>query len=264
MAELKDKDRVKSLEKGLTLLIVLSQQDQDLLLDDLTRLAGLSRTSCFRLLQSMKALNFVEQDPHSKRYRLGARNISIGAAALNNLSLRQISLPFMKKLRQETDETINLSILHDTEIVFIERLEARHIINTRLRIGSRLPAYCTCMGKAILAYLPQYKLNRILEEFQFERKTENTIVSAEALKRELEDVRVHERALNNEELEKGLCAIASPILNYTGEAVAALNVSFPLVRHSMGEAIRDFAPLVKEACREISSHFGFQGAKGRS
>lgn len=255
-------DRVKSLEKGLNLLLLLSRQEGALSLERITRLSGLNKTTCFRLLKTMQDMGFVDQEPGSKLYRLGPRNISLGAAALQGLSLRSLALPFMQRLRELTQETVNLSVLDGTEVVFIERLEAKHIISTHHRIGDRLPAHCACMGKAILAYLPPHKLQTVLDKIRFEKKTPNTLSDRGALERELEKVRQEGLAYNREELEKGLCAVAAPVLGHAGEAVAGLNVAFPLVRHDLHEAMDRFAPEVKRAAEGISKLLGFASGPG--
>lgn len=252
-----DKERVKSLEKALNLLIILSRQSEDISLDLLSREAGISKTSCFRLLQTMKGLNFVAQSPRSKQYRLGPRNISIGAAALNRQSVRDLALPHMNRLRSETDETINLSVLDGDEIVFIERIEGRFIVNSNLKVGSRLPVHCSSMGKAMLAYLPEFELEQIMAGTRFEKKTANTIGTEGRLLEELEAIRKSGVAINDEELEKGLFAVAGAIRDHSGEAVAALNISFPLVRHDRENAMQEFVPIVKKACREISALLGY-------
>jgi DNA-binding IclR family transcriptional regulator len=253
-----EKDRIKSLEKALNLLIVLSKSKSALSLDELTRQTELKKTSCFRLLQTMKKLNFVEQDPGSKDYYLGSRNISIGAAALNGLSLRRTALPFMQSLQRETKETVNLAILEGTEVVFVERLESEHILSTHHKIGDRLPVHCTCMGKSILAFLPESKLEDVLREIRFTRRTPHTIASQEAFRKELKDVRDRGLAVNIEELEQGLCAVACAVRNYSGEAVASINIAFPVIRHDPEQAIKTFAPRLKQACMEISKSLGFQ------
>ncbi len=251
-----DNDRVKSLEKGLQLLLLLSGQASALSLDKITQASGLNKTTCFRLLKTMQDFGFVEQEPDSKMYRLGPKNISLGAAAMQGISLRRLALPYMQKLKDSTQETVNLSILDGTEVVFIERLEASHILSTHHRIGDRLPAYCTCMGKAIMAHLPQDKLLSILERTKFEAKTPNTVKSKRVLLEELARIREEGLAYNREELEKGLCAVAAPIMGYAGEAVAGLNVSFPLTRHDEREVAERFAPQVKEAAAKISRLLG--------
>jgi DNA-binding IclR family transcriptional regulator len=252
-----DHDRVKSLEKGLNLLLLLGQQKNAMSLDLITQASKLNKTTCFRLLKTLQNLGFVEQEPGSKNYRLGSQVISLGAAATKGLPLRSLALPYMQKLKDLTQETVNLSILHGTEIVFIERLEASHIINTHHNVGERLPAYCTCMGKAIMAYLPREKLAPILESIRFEPITAKTIKSREAFMEELKRVRREGLAFNLEELEQGLCAVSAPLLDYSGEAVAALNVAFPLTRHDLEEALNRIAPQVKSAAEEISKILGF-------
>jgi IclR family pca regulon transcriptional regulator len=259
-----DKERVKSLEKGLRLLVLLSRQESPLSLDEITRLSGFKKTVCFRLLQTMKDLNFVEQDSKTKNYRLGWQNISIGAATLKDLSLRRVALPFMQKLRQDTGETVNLAILEGTDIVFVERLEADHILGTRNRIGERLPVYCTCMGKAILAFMPPSRQEEIISKIDFRPLTGRTLTTPEQLRRELARVRSEGVAVNDEELEDGLCAIGAPLMDYTGFAVAALNVAFPTFRHSKEKALRNFAPAVKEASRKISTLLGYEEAGAES
>ncbi len=256
-----DNDRVKSLEKGLNLLILLSREKNGVSLDELTKSSGLNKTTCFRLLKTLHLFGFVEQEPDSKYYRLGPRNISLGAAARNTISLRELALPYMRKLKDLTQETINISVLDGTEIVFVERLEAGHIVSTQHRIGDRLPAHCTCMGKAILSHLRESRLTPILDRILFEQKTPQTISNRGEFLQELETIRREGLSYNLEELEKGLCAVAAPILNHSGEAVAALNVAFPLMRYDLKEALARFGPEVKKAAREISGLLGFFGEK---
>ena len=251
------KDRVQSLEKGLQILLLLSRAQADLTLEELTRRSGYTKTTCFRLLKTMQDLNFVEQDPQSSAYRLGARNISVGAAALNKLSLRDTALPHMHRLRELTDETINLTILDQTDVVFVERLEAVHIISTHHHIGDRLPVHCTSMGKAILAFLPPARLEPLLEQIPLEAKTDKTITSLERFRSELARIRETGLAISDEELEKGLCAVSAPIMDYQGYAVAAINIAFPLVRHDLSEAVTRFSPQVKTAAGQISRQLGY-------
>ena len=253
----RNKDRVKSLEKGLHLLMILSQSKSNLSLDEVTKRSGYTKTACFRLLKTMQDLNFVEQHPQNSTYRLGPRNISVGAAALKNLSLRDLALPVMQRLQTSTGETINLSVLDQAEVVFIERLEATHIISTHHHIGDRLPVHCTSMGKALLAFLPQHQLDQVLQRIRFESKTEKTVISIDGLAKELVQVRKTGLARNNEELEQSLCAVAAPVLDHMAQPVAALNIAFPLIRHQFKEAVDQYGPQVKQAAKDISKLLGY-------
>ena len=253
---------MKALEKGLALLILLSAASQPQTLDEITRASGLNKTTCFRLLKTLQDFGFVEQETGGKRYRLGPRNISLGAAAMSGISLRNLALPHMQRLKELTQETVNLTVLDGSEVVFIERLEANHIISTHHRIGDRLPAHSTCMGKAILAHMPRPKREAVLGRIKFTALTPATITSRAALEKELDQVRREGLAYNREELEKGLCAVAAPVMGYAGEALAALNVAFPLVRHELHAALEKFAPLVKQAADQISELLGYAGRPG--
>lgn len=259
----KAKNRIRSLEKGLELLILLSRHDGEMSLEALSREAGFSKPTCFRLLQTMRRLNFVTQSTETKGYQLGPRNIAIGTAALDRQSVRSIAVPYMRRIRKQTGETVNLTILDGTEVVFVERIEASFIINSNLYVGSRLPVQCSSMGKAILAHLPEHKLDPILESIAFRTRTANTIVSRPQLVAELAAIRSAGTAVNNEELEKGLYAIAAPIRDHSGEAIAAMNISFPLVRHRIEDALADFSPIIRSACLEISGLLGFKAEPNR-
>ena len=257
--EPKNRDRIRALEKGLELLIVLSRYDTELSLEQLSQESGFSKTSCFRLLQTMRHLNFVTQSTETKAYQLGPRNISIGTAALDRHSVRSLAVPYMRRIRAQTNETVNLTILDSTEVVFVERIEANFIVNSNLHVGSRLPVHCSSMGKVILAYLPDDQLIQILDKLDFQPCTAKTITSRDRFIEELGTIRVKGMAVNNEELEKGLFAVASPIINHTGMPVAAMNISFPIVRHRIRDAYANFVPIIKDACLEISSLLGFKG-----
>ena len=254
----KSRNHIRALEKGLELLIFLSRQDKEVSLERLSKKAGFSKTTCFRLLQTMRRLNFVTQSAETKCYQLGPRNISIGTAALDRQSVRSIAVPYMRRIRAQTNETVNLTILDGVEVVFVERIEANFIVNSNLYVGSRLPVHCSSMGKAILAYLPEDKLSEVLDKLDFQPRTAKTITSRSQLIEELAGIRTTGMAINNEELEKGLFAIASPIRDHSGEAIAAMNISFPLVRHHIQDTLADFEPIIKAACVEISCLLGFK------
>jgi len=255
------KDYIKSLEKAMNLIALLSKQGSPLKLEDLVKLSRVKKTSCFRMLQTLTRLGFVAQDPDTKGYFIGPGMISIGVSALEtSRGVRELALPFMKDIREKTGTTVNLAILSGPDVIFVERLQSAYIVEANLRVGSRLSAHCSSLGKAILAHLPEPELEASLRQVRFERKTSRTITSIKAFKQELRAIRRRGFALNNEELETGLFAIAAPLRNHVGAAVAALNISFPLMRHSKQEAIKNFCPLILEACRKISLSLGFQEA----
>ena len=247
--------RVKSLVKGLQLLIILSKQVHALSLDELTIQSGLSKSSCFRLLKTLTDLNFVEKDFRSKRYRLGPRNISLGTAALSRMSLRDLAWPYMQALRDKTGETVNLCVLVGAETLIVERLDAKFILSSRSRVGSILTTLHSGCGRAIVAYLEEPKYREFLREMQI---SDVEKISNKWIKRtQLEIRKIRADGFSIASQEKGLAAIGCPLRDYTGEAVAAVSLSFPLSRHSIESAKRKLAPAIKHVSFEISTQLGF-------
>jgi IclR family pca regulon transcriptional regulator len=253
-----ERDYIKSLVKGLKIIDLISQHESPLKLEELVRISGVKKTSCFRILQTLVGSGYALKDRNTGGYFIGPKIISIGLTALENRGIRELALPFMKEIRQRTGATVNLAILNGSDVIFVERLQSAHIVEGNLRVGSRLSAHLSSMGKVILAYLPEAELEAVLKQIRFERKTDKTLASIRALNEELKKIRAAGYAVNNEELATGLFAVAVPLLNHTGVAVAGLNISFLLARHSRTEAMQNFRPLMLKAGREISAMMGFR------
>lgn len=252
---MKERDYIQSIEKCFTLLVHLSAPDAPFRLEDLTQKTGYNKTTCFRFLKTMCQLGLVEQN--RKSYHLGPAIASLGLKALKGLNLRQTALPLMKGLRDETGETVNLSLLSGTEIIFIERVMSDYLVNTNINVGDRLPVYCASMGKAILAFLSESNIEKIISQLDFKARTGRTLTSAAALRRELAEIRSRGYAFNDEELEKGLRAVAAPIIGYTGEAFAALNIAWTTARRPSRRTFRDFSAKAVAAAEKISAAVGF-------
>jgi DNA-binding IclR family transcriptional regulator len=176
---------------------------------------------------------------------------------LKNMNLRRAALPILQQLRDATGETVNLTILSDSDILYVERIMSDYLVNVNVNIGDRLPVYCASMGKVILAYLSENRLEEILSSITSKRRTEKTIVSKSELLQELEQIRTNGFAVNDEELEKGLRAAAAPIFNYAGEAFAATNIVWTTARHPDRAAFSDFAGKIIDAAKQISRLMGY-------
>jgi len=183
--------------------------------------------------------------------------VSLGLKALKGMNLRRAALPVLQTLRDETEETVNLSLLSGTEIIFIERLMSDYLVNANINVGDRLPVYCASMGKVILAHMSEKHAAVIISRLDFVGKTERTIVSAVTLKKELAEIRARGYALNDEELERGLRAVAAPIFGYTGEAFAAINIAWTTARRPSRRIFTEFAGKVVAAADKISLAMGF-------
>jgi IclR family KDG regulon transcriptional repressor len=251
-----DKDHIKSIEKCFDILDCLLSRQGLPTLEEITQLTGYKKTTCFRLLKTLRTLGVVELSPASKKYQYGARLAAIGLSALKHMNLRQIALPILQQLRDETGETVNLTVLSGAEILYVERIMSDYLVNVNVNVGDRLPVYCASMGKVILAYLPESRLNEILASIAFRSRTANTIGSQRALRKELVKIRADGFAINDEELEIGLRAVAAPIFNYSGEAFAATNIAWTTARHPERTAFAEYAQKIVAAAEKISRLMG--------
>jgi IclR family pca regulon transcriptional regulator len=250
----------QSLERGLAILSAFGSDRATIGVSELSRELGLSRSTAHRYIATLSSLGYLQQDADTKRYRLGPRVLDLGFAAINAMDIRELSVPHLQKLSDATGFTVNLAILEGADVVYIERCRTSHAgqraIDLNLHVGSRLPAYCTAMGKALLAFVPDERLEELLDGVELVARGPNTITDRKALKRELARVRESDVAVNNEELAYGLRSIASPIRSRTGEVVAALNLAVHRSMVSIDDLIDRYGPPVRRTAAAISADIG--------
>ena len=156
----------RSLERGLAILSSFNSDRPLIGVSELSRDLDLSRSTAHRYIATLAQLGYLQQDRDSKRYRLGPKVLDLGFSAINSMDVREISAPHLQQLSDETGYTVNLAILDDIDVVYIERCRSvrpgQREIDLNLHVGARLPAYCTAMGKAILAFLPDEHREEII------------------------------------------------------------------------------------------------------
>jgi IclR family pca regulon transcriptional regulator len=250
----------QSLERGLAILSSFHSDRPLLGVSELSRDLDLSRSTAHRYVSTLAKLGYLQQDPESKRYRLGPKVLDLGFSALNSMDLLEISAPYLRRLSDETQRTVNLAILDGIDVVYIERYrtpqQGQREIDLNLHVGARLPAYCTAMGKAILAFLPEDRLAELIERIDFAPRGPNTLTNARAFRTELEKIRATGISVNDEELAYGLRSIAAPIHSHSGEVLAALNLAVHRTIVSMDELIARFGPAVTKTAHDISMSMG--------
>ena len=179
----------QSLARGLAILSSFHSDRPLIGVSELSRGLELSRSTVHRYVATLAKLGYLQQDPDSKRYRLGPKVLDLGFSALNSMDLLEISAPHLRQLSDETQRTVNLAILDGVDVVYVERCRAarpgQQEIDLNLHVGARLPAYCTAMGKAILAFLPEDQLEEIIARIDFVPRGPNTITDAQAFREEL-------------------------------------------------------------------------------
>jgi IclR family transcriptional regulator, pca regulon regulatory protein len=252
----------QSLERGLAILSAFTPELPELGISELARELGLSRSTSHRYVATLTRLGYLQQNTATRKYRLGPRVLDLGLSAINSMELRQISSPHLQQLSDETGRTVNMAILDGADIVYIERCRTsgpgQREIDLALHVGSRLPAYCTSMGKVLLAYLPAAEQAALIDGIDFVDRGPNTITTRGALAAELERVRNSGVAVNNEELAYGLRSIAVPVWGQAGEVVAAINLAVHRSAGSIDDLVDRLSPMLHRAAAEISARLGYR------
>jgi len=248
-----------SLQRGLAILAAFTPERRLLGVSELAAQLSMTRSTVHRYISTLEAMRYLVQDKATRKYRLGVRVLDLGLAVLNSMELRDVALPFMEQLCQKSGNTVNMAVLDGADIVYVERVRSRSGIDLHLYVGSRLPAYCTSMGKVLLAYLPDAELLRTIHGIEFLPRGPRTITSRKQLLANLENVRRLGVAVNDEELAHGLRSIAAPVFGQHGSVVAAVNMAVHALTHSFDEVMEQLAPLLLEATTQISEHLGYRG-----
>jgi IclR family pca regulon transcriptional regulator len=252
----------QSLERGLAILSAFTSTRPLLGVSELAREVGLSRSSAHRYIATLAALGYLEQDRATRRYRLGPRVLDLGFSAINSMELRQIAAPDLQTLSDSTGHTVNMAVLDGIDILYVDRCRSashgQRDIDLNLHVGSRLPAYCTSMGKVLLAGLPPDELDARLGQMELVQRGPNTITARARLREELAQVRERGLAVNNEELAFGLRAIAVPVVGQEGNVVAAINLAVHRSFVSLEDLVVRLGPVLTATARGISTRIGFR------
>lgn len=247
---------ITALQRGLQLLELFSKSEKGLTASQVAKLSGLPVSTVHRFLVNLESSGFLNCTD-SGVYHLGIACFSIGHAALGQLDIRRLSLPYLQELNSHTRETIHLTVRQGLSAVYVEKLDSPEPLRIYSRIGAAVPLYCTGVGKVMLAYLPPSELAAILPKLDFKRITANSIGSLQELQTHLQRVRRNGYACDLEENEPHVRCVAAPVWDHTGAVNAALSITGPAVRMSVTR-LRQLAPLVQDAGLKISRELGYQ------
>ena len=252
----------QSLERGFAILSAFRSGRPLLGVSELGREVGLSRSTTHRYVSTLATLGYLQQDEATRKYRLGPRVLDLGFSAIHSMELREISAPHLQKLSDEVGYTVNMAVLDGTDIVYVERCRSARLgqraIDLNLHVGSRLPAYCTSMGKILLAHLAPSERDAVLEQSDLRQRGPNTLTARRRLVAELERVREAGLAINNEELAYGLRSIAAPVFSQSGAVAAAINLAVHSSMVSMEELVHRLSGPLKQTAAEISARVGYR------
>ncbi len=252
--------RVEALARGLEILTLFTSERSSLNLADIVAATHLTKSRAFRILSTLEDLGYLEREAWTRGYRPGLKVLELGFAALNSLEVADVAQPYLKALTDACGETTNLSVRDGREIIYVARIATQRIISVNLQRGSRLPAYCTSMGRAQLIDLCREELLDLFGEGPYPKLTSNTITCLPDLIAELDKVRSQGYAINDEELALGLRSVAAPVRDYGGKVIAAINISVPGHRVSRHALEEDLAARVVDTARRISTALGARHA----
>jgi IclR family pca regulon transcriptional regulator len=250
----------QSLERGLAILSCFTPTRPVLGIADIADHLGMSRSTTHRYVITLVALGYLEQGA-SRKYRLGLRVTDLGMSALNSTGLREHSSPYLQELRQRTSYTVSLSVLDGSDILLVNRARSfrrGQNVDFDVHAGSRLPAYCTSMGKLLLAHLPESCQRELFSSMKLTKRGPNTITSKKALRGELDEVRALGFAVNDEELAPGLYSISTPVRNSEREVVAAIAMAAPRSAISLQEMVDALGPHLVSTADSISARLGYR------
>ena len=247
---------ISSLEKGFKVLELLAEKEE-LTVTKVAELLGFNRTGSHRFLSTLRELGYVEKNQDS-RYQLTFKVMELATKVANRLKIQRVARPFMQELASIFNETTNLGFWDGERIVHLDKIESQEILRIDPVIWSRVPAYCTGLGKAILAFLSQEDLDAYLASVKFNSYTSNTITTRKRLKEELQKTRERGVAIDNEELAIGLRCISAPVFDYTGFPSYAISIAGPTTRMT-NEVIERMKKKVRRTCAKLSAYLGEPG-----
>jgi IclR family pca regulon transcriptional regulator len=248
---------INSLARGLVLLRCFTAERPTLSLSELATMLGWQRTAPFRFVYTLQKLGYLQQEPGSKRYRLTPKVLELGFDYLHSLQLPEIVRPYLEQLRDNTGASAHLGLLDRLEVVYVLRIQTRLAIASNVNVGSRFPAHATAMGKVLLAFQPSLVLESLLNN-GLTAFTTNTITDPLRFKAELQQIQLQGIAFSNEEYELGIRSIAAPVRDFSGNAVAAINISAPAAVLPQTGADSEVAQMVRQAGLDISAWLGWK------
>lgn len=224
------KKTIGSVMKAIEIMDLLASSKEEIGATEISNQLKLNVSGTYHILNTLKVCEVIEQNPKTKKYRLGMKLWKMGKMAREQNHLALLLQPFLKKLRDITGETANLTILDNNEIIYIAQEESTRLVRMFTKIGARVPLYCSAAGKVLLAFQSTEKQRSILNNIEFYPFTEKTIIRSKALEEQLQLIRDRGYAYDDEEREWGVSCIAAPIFDYDREVIAALSISGPTTR----------------------------------
>ena len=244
-------ERLQSLERGLAVLRSFGADAPSLTISEVADRTGLTRATARRVLLTLEDLGYVSAS--RRTFSLTREVLDLAKPFVGPGDPWAFARPYLSSLTERTGESASIAILDDTEILYVARVETRHLMTIAVTVGSRLPAHATSKGRVLLAGLPDAELEAYFARTAFSRYTDRTVVDQAELRSILNDTRRQGWAIVDQQLEEGLCSVAAPVIDANGRVGAALSVCAHAGRVTPATLRSEFLPLVVETARRISA-----------
>lgn len=250
--------QIGSLEKGVKILETIIEHGE-LTVTQAANLLDLNRASAHRFITTLRDLGYVRKNSHGN-YEATFKMLELGMKQANKFEIRRLAKPVMRDLAAEFDETVNLGLLDNGQVVYLDKVESRELLRMDSGVGTTCYPYATALGKAMMAYLPDDERERFMSGIELAPITPHTITDMERLDKELAKIRKNGYAVDNEELALDLYCIAAPIFDFNGYPSFAMSVSGPVRRI---KTLKDIPQRLLEATKLLSKQLGFRGRPRR-
>jgi DNA-binding IclR family transcriptional regulator len=214
-----------SVEKAFVILEYLANNPDPVELSTLSRALTINKSTAYRYLSTLETLGYVVQNNETSCYNLGSKALWLASKFLDNLDLHAQAHPILKQIREETGETIHLAYLENFEVVYVDKIDGKSPVKMASRIGNRMPAHCTGLGKALLAFRPESEWKEYVKKVGLKYHTKNTITQPEEFYDHLRMIRERGYSIDNSENEEGIRCVALPIRDHEGNVIAALSIA---------------------------------------
>ncbi|MFA5577119.1 MAG: IclR family transcriptional regulator [Tissierellaceae bacterium] len=250
-------DIVQSVDRTLSILEVLSDYKEGLGTTEIGEKVNLHKSTVHRLLATLIYKGYVVQDKTTNKYKMTLKLFELGNKAIADIDMLSTSKIYTKKLMESLNEVVHLVIRDNTDIVYIDKVEADNTIRMASNIGKRAPLYCTSVGKAMMAYMEEELVEEIWDKSDIVKLTTNTIVDFNIFRKELKEIGQKGYAEDDEENEIGVRCVGAPVFNYRGEIEGAISISGPTIRFTK-DKVEEFGEEVKKYAKKISRELGYR------
>jgi DNA-binding IclR family transcriptional regulator len=252
-----------AVERALAMLEAVAQEPEGLSNAEISRKLQIPKSSASYILRTLESRGYLNRDTDNGKYHVGLKILSLSRGALSSIDVREVALPVMRHLMEKTSLTCHLAILDGPDAVYIEKVEPTGFLRVDTWVGRRMRVHATSVGKALVAYIPQERLEKILAQSGMEKRTVKTITTLPRLLKELEKVRAQGYAVDDEENNMGARCVGAPVFNQQGAIEASVGLSGTINQVNV-QTMPRIVEALKDAARHISMQLGYRAPHRRA